>query len=268
MPVGRSPRAAGAFLKQHDLPQEHPLTHDPSDHMSRLRQAIELARLLPQPGALHAMRTWHPFSITAFQMLRRLHALGLRPRTVLDGGANIGQFARAAAETFPTARVVSFEPLPDIAARLREHLADLERVRIIESALGPEAGTTRFFRTDYSLASSALQPTHAEAHQTEVPVGRLDDLLVGEPLESPVLLKLDLQGYELAALSGAEDTLRQAHHVLLEVAFEEEYVGEPRFDELNAFLGARGFRFLRPVDTLTDEHGLIVQMDALFERAD
>ncbi len=235
--------------------------------MSRLRQALELARLLPQPGALRAFRTWRPFSITAFQMLRRLHALGLRPRTVLDGGANIGQFARAAAETFPTARIVSFEPLPDIAARLREHLADLDRARVVESALGAEARSIRFFRTDYSLASSALQPTQATAQQTEVLAGRLDDLLDGEALEAPVLLKLDLQGYELAALSGAEETLRRTDHVLLEIAFEEAYEDEPHFDELYTFLRARGFRLLRPVDVLTDARGLITQMDALFGRA-
>lgn len=234
----------------------------------RLRQVFELARLVPQPGALRALRTWRPFSITSFQMLRRLHALGLRPRTVIDGGANIGQFARAAAETFPAARVISFEPLPDVAKRLREHLSDLERVRVVESALGPQTDTIRFYRTDYSHSSSALQPTHSVSEEIEVPVGRLDDFLEDEPLEAPVLLKLDLQGYELAALQGAEATLSRTTHVLLEVAFDETYREEPRFHELSNFLEQRGFCFLRPVDTLTDERDLIVQMDALFHRTD
>ncbi|MEL7364229.1 MAG: FkbM family methyltransferase, partial [Bacteroidota bacterium] len=95
--------------------------------MPRLQQAFALARLLPQPGALQAFRSWKPFSITAFQMLRDLCRLGLRPKTVIDVGANIGQFARAAAETFPEARVVAFEPLPEVAQQARQHLADCPR---------------------------------------------------------------------------------------------------------------------------------------------
>src|SRR2546421_123255 len=39
-------------------------------------------------------------------------------QTVVDIGANEGQFARLAAELFPAARILSFEPLPDVYERL------------------------------------------------------------------------------------------------------------------------------------------------------
>ena len=233
----------------------------------RLRQAAELARVLPEPGALAAVRRWRPFSITAFRMLRTLADLGLRPATVLDGGANVGQFARAAAETFPDAHVVAVEPLPDVAAALARNLADVPQTRVEQTALGAGAGTLRFYRTDYSLASSALRPLGGAAEEVEVPVARLDDLVDADTLARPVLLKLDLQGYELEALRGAEAVLAVADHVLLEVAFEAGYEGEATFGVLDAFLRDRGFRFWRPVDVLRDGRGRIVQMDALFARA-
>src|SRR5690606_27391001 len=100
-----------------------------------------------------------------------------------------------------------------------------------------------------------------------VPVARLDTVLAAEPVEQPVLLKLDLQGYELEALHGATDTLQHTDYVLLEAAFKPVYEGEPLFGELYDFMRAQGFHFLRPLDFLRDARGVIVQMDALFGRA-
>lgn len=234
--------------------------------MPTLKQATQLVKLLGQPGALTAFRTWKPFSITSFKMLQTLRRLGLRPSTVIDGGANIGQFARAAAETFPEARVLSFEALPEVAARLRTNLADCPHATPFESALGSHDGTLRFFRSAYDLASSALPSASEDGEELEVSVGRLDTLLASEALRAPVLLKLDLQGYELEALRGAPETLARTDHVLLEIAFESAYVGEASFGELYEFLREAGFCFRRPIDFLTDDGGAIVQMDALFER--
>ena len=232
-------------------------------------QAIQLLKLLPHPGAAKAFLKWKPFSITSFRMVNALRSQGLHPATVVDAGANIGQFARAAAETFPEASIFSFEALPEVAAKLRANLADCPRVTVTESAVGSHDGTLRFYRNAYDLASSALPVAGTEASRTEeleVPVGRLDTLLEPHTLHAPVLLKLDLQGYELEALRGAPRTLAQVQHVLLEVAFESAYVGEASFDDLYTALREAGFFFRGPVDVLTNACGAIVQMDALFER--
>lgn len=202
-------------------------------------------------------------------MATALKAQGLQPRTVIDAGANIGQFARAMAETFPLAAVVSFEPDPSTAVRFRANLADCPRVRLVEAAVGSHDGHVTFHPQAYDLASSVLPGVAAQPGGPapfDVPVGRLDTLLRDDDLAGPVLLKLDLQGYELEALRGAPDTLARSAHVLLETAFRSGYVGEPPFEAVYDLLRASGFRFLRPVDVLRDKTGEIVQMDALFER--
>lgn len=67
---------------------------------------------------------------------RQLGALA----TVVDIGANRGQFALAARYCFPEARIVSFEPLPGPAAVYRAVFAGDARARLVESAIGPEPG--------------------------------------------------------------------------------------------------------------------------------
>ena len=244
-----------------------------------LDRIVPLARVLARPGGLRAASRWKPFSITAFEMARALRAQGLQPDAIVDGGANIGQFARAMAETFPEARIVSFEPLPEVAETFRQHLGREGRVTLIQSALGSKTGRLTFHRNNYSLASSALPVVNGDplvqphAQTVEVPVTTLDSALAetfgpagGAAWPRAMLVKLDLQGYELEALRGARNTLAHASHVLLEVALRPSYEGEPTFEALLDVLRPFGFRFLRPVDVLHDPDGTIVQMDALFAR--
>ncbi|HEX7069297.1 MAG TPA: FkbM family methyltransferase [Rhodothermales bacterium] len=235
--------------------------------MSRIRQLVYLSEVVLQSGGLRALATWKPFSITAFRMLNALRASGLEFQTIIDGGANKGQFARAATEIYPNARIHAFEPLPDVAEALRGNLADRRQVTVHQTALGPTDGTITFYRQDYSLASSALRPTGpTRGTPIEVPVARLDSILHGEALARPVLLKLDLQGFEIEAMKGGPKVLEQSDYALLETAFVTGYEGEPGFNEVAAFMEGAGFEFVRPVDVLTERSGEIVQMDALFRK--
>ena len=236
--------------------------------MSLFSRAARLARLLPRATGRRAFRTWKPFSITSYEITQRLSAAGYRFGTVVDGGANAGQFARASAETWPQAQVYSFEPLPALAATLRQNLRDLvPRVHIEEVALGASAGMVTFYETPYSLQSSVLKPIGTAYEKIEVRQVRLDDLLGETTLAQPVLLKLDLQGYELEALKGAVGLLEKTDAILLEVGFQPTYEGEPSFEVLRRFLETHGFAFRRPFDVLW-ENDQIAQMDALFTRPD
>ena len=237
--------------------------------MNRLRQLLYLTEVLVQPEGIRAFLKWRPFSITSFRIVNLLKRSGVTYRTIIDGGANKGQFARAAIELFPDARVVAFEPLPDVAAMLRQNLSDRTNVTVHEAALGPADGTTTFHRQPYSLASSVLKPT-GEARETEtveVPVIRLDSALKASDLQPPILLKLDLQGYELEALRGGPDVLSRADAVLLEASFVRGYEHEPLFVEVLDFMRAAGFEFERPLDMLVGSDGEIIQMDALFRNS-
>ena len=70
---------------------------------------IRLGQVLLQPGGLRSYIRWKPFSITSFTMLRAIKQQGLDFQTVIDGGANVGQFSRAATEIYPHAKIIAFE---------------------------------------------------------------------------------------------------------------------------------------------------------------
>jgi FkbM family methyltransferase len=239
------------------------------------KKLSEVAAIASSRNGRRAMRHWRPFSIASWYLTRGLAAEESRFKTVIDGGANVGQFARAVAGTFDGARIFSVEPLPEIAKQLRENMADCSRVKVLQTCLGNEDGTIKIRQNSYSQASSILPMTAGadqgqaelkEIGEIEVPIARLDTLLKDEKLESPVLLKLDLQGYELEALKGATSVLSQCDYVLVETVFARVYEGEPLFEDIMLFLKDAGFRFIRPLNFLRDLSGRIIQMDALFGR--
>ena len=81
-----------------------------------------------------------------------------RPNPVIvDVGANIGQFTNAVKLFYPDARVIAFEPDPEVFADLETNTAGLSNVTLHNEALGSEAGMLLFHRRVLSGMSSFLE---------------------------------------------------------------------------------------------------------------
>jgi FkbM family methyltransferase len=239
--------------------------------MSLMRSLSHLS-----PGMVKAVIFWPKFSVTSFKMISELVRQGLLPKTVIDVGANVGQFAVASAKLFPNVSVHSFEPNPDCVALLKKHVESLGNVLVYPIALGDEEGEVTFHVNSHSHSSSILPlsknhleafPDAREVSSIQVKVFTLDTIFSGIELAAPVLLKLDVQGYEAQALRGAVETLKRVDYVILEASFKPMYEGEMLFMEIVRLMDGYGFSFLRPVGWLNDPNtGEIIQMDALFQR--
>ena len=128
--------------------------------------------------------------------------------------------------------------------------------------------------TDFSDASSLLRLGEAGRNEfkirlastQEVEVHRLDDYSRLHGLPTPDLIKLDVQGYELRVLEGAEALLPSVRAVLTEVSFRSYYDGQVLFPELLHFLENRGFH-LHAFDTTTALGRPLTQTNVLFLRA-
>jgi FkbM family methyltransferase len=194
-------------------------------------------------------------------------------RTVIDVGANRGQFALFALSRFPGSRVHCVEPLSGPRARLTKLFGVDVRVNVIAAAAGAAAGLAKINVSREDDSSSLLEITqlmtqtfpHTEKmFEEDVRVATLDELLADEPLDRPLLLKLDVQGFELEALRGAENILRRADSVLVECSFVEFYRGQALFEEIWNFLKERGFGLVGGNITSRDQKRWL-QGDFVFE---
>ncbi len=194
-------------------------------------------------------------------------------RTILDVGAHVGEFASAARVMFPQAMIYSFEPLPEAFRRLQKRMQSA-RWRGFPVALGERAGEIVLHESAYTASSSILpmSETHAREFpwtrvkgQVRVPMKRLDEM--GLTLVPRVLLKIDVQGYELPVLRGAEGVLANIDVCLIEISFEPLYQGEARFDDVYTWMRERGFRYRGAWSQFVSlRDGRILQQDALFVR--
>ena len=204
-------------------------------------------------------------------IIRQLNDL----RTVVDIGANRGQFALAVRGGHPSARLLSFEPLPLPASVYRRVFAHDPLATLHEAAVGRERRYVDMHvsaRDDSSslLPMSAVQgeifPGTHEVGRTEVCIGRLEDYVNEEEIESPALLKLDVQGAELMALTGCERLLHLFNWVYVECSFMELYVDQPLAGEVIAWLRQRGIVLSGVYNVSFDSLGRAVQADFLFSR--
>lgn len=235
-----------------------------------IRNAITLAVETGKAAA-----SWPVFSRTSFAMVRHLHRQGIRPQTVIDVGANRGQFSVAACEIMRPRMVHAFEPLPDVGQRLTAAVARYPQVVVHRCALGAAPGRATLNVNSHSQSSSLLPL--AERHQRAFPDARaqrtatidvktLDTVLPAE-LARPTLLKVDTQGYEAEVLEGAKNALDGIDWIVAELSFTPMYAGEALFNEMQQRLMDLGYRFERPVGSLRDPHtGEYLQIDALFVR--
>ena len=202
--------------------------------------------------------------VTPFDVLRPLVELaGPRdaPKTVVDGGFHRGGFTRQVLQAWPASRVVGFEPDPEICRAGAPFAAAHETVDLRECALGAEPGRAAFHRGEMAATNSLLPrpdaggrpyfPARARlTDRAEVSVVALDDVLAETGIDRLDLLKLDLQGGELAALQGARRALEAERIgvVLCEVVFVEKYRDQPLFWEICACLAAWAYSFYAFLD--------------------
>jgi FkbM family methyltransferase len=195
-------------------------------------------------------------------------------KTVIDVGAFIGAFAYGIHTILPEARIYSFEPLLENYQKLVNNLAPARHFRAFHTALGDQKGEMNFWKSDFMASSSALPmadlhknafPHSSHVTAMTVPVARLDDYLPSMELEPPVLLKIDVQGYEDKVLLGGSETLRKVNFVLSEVSYKPLYEGQVLFDQIYECLQKQGFEYAGNFDSLISPvDGTILQSDVLF----
>lgn len=155
------------------------------------------------------------------------------PGGIIDIGANVGDWSRRASQIF-TCPIHMIEAQPSLEPQLKA-----TGFPYTLTLLGPEYRPSVPFHLSGTGSSVMREVTGLSTGQVSLPMQRLDDLELG--LSAPLLMKLDVQGYELEVLSGASETLKQTEVILSEVSLLEYNQGQPLMHEVIAWLAANDF---------------------------
>ena len=195
--------------------------------------------------------------------------------TLIDVGANKGQFSLVAHTEQPGIRIIAFEPLSQEAAKFESMFADTPNVTLIRAAAGGAFGQAQIHVSRRADSSSLLPigklqsqifPGTDEIATESVAVVRLADALAGTELAKPVLLKMDVQGFELEVLKGAESILGTLHAIYVEVSFLRLYDGQPLAHEVISWLSDHKFILSGVYHIAVDRDCRAVQADMYFRR--
>lgn len=173
------------------------------------------------------------------QMLVTISSLVKPGNTAVDAGANIGVITTFMSKLVgEQGCVIAIEMMPDTASMLRSTIAlnDLRNVHVVERALSD--------RADETVVATVVPGLHGQASIVSARTGRqtteaavqtttLDAVLAD--IEEIGIIKLDLEGAELAALKGAKDALKRVRAIVFES-------WAPNGGEVRDFLRSAGYQ--------------------------
>ena len=173
---------------------------------------------------------------------------------VVDAGANIGVYSEFLSKCVGSTGVVhSFEPDPDNFARLHAALCNVPNVRLNQLALSDKAGESLLYVSRKLNVDHRVYPTEGEERKAiSIQSTTLDNYFA--PCDRVDLIKMDIQGFELHALRGAQRVLEDNPHIKMLFEFWPyglRLAGSSGL-ELASFLQERGFPL-----SLIERRGLI-----------
>ena len=198
----------------------------------------------------------------------------LEPECLLDVGANRGQFSLMTRVVHPTIPIYAFEPLPSEGAVYQRLFKSQPKVKFYPIALGEKEGIAEIHLSRRADSSSILPigelqcklfPSTDEVGTVQIRMGVLDKIPEAWSAYRRCLLKLDVQGFELAVLRGSSEALKHCAYVYAECSDVPLYTGQALYPDVAEFLKREGFLPTRRANEQIVD-GKLIQADYLFTR--
>jgi FkbM family methyltransferase len=195
------------------------------------------------------------------------------PKGIIDVGANSGEWTQMALSVFPNTPVIMIEPQDEMEPFLNEVIKRIPNTYFIKAGAGREPGELVQTIWEDHAGSSFLPTVNPESlkagKQRRTKIITIDDALAASfPQFVPELVKLDIQGFELEALSGAKTLFGKTEMFILEAALFSAMPNQPLVREIISFMFERGYElydvpghYRRPSD------GALSQLDLAFVKA-
>lgn len=190
---------------------------------------------------------------------------------ILDIGAAGGETCIMFAKALPDCKIIGFEPITKTYIRLRNNTMIYSNIQTHNIALGKEKGLS-IINVMNRVTSSSIFSSRGDSKiygqnyfgitdKEEIEINALDNFNFYEELIA--VMKIDVQGYELEVLKGAEQTLKKTNFVLLELQNHDIYIGAPRYYVLDKYLRDSGFELFDLIPSIREDHQ-IKEFDSLY----
>lgn len=151
-----------------------------------------------------------PRSNGEYWLLDRVIANASGGGVLLDVGANVGEWTLHALAAMGSGRdrfrVHAFEPCAGTFELLSNRLACERAVQLHAAAVSSSNGEAQFFSGGAGLGTNSLDPISGSA-STRVPLTTLDNFVSGAGIGKVLMLKIDVEGFDLDVIRGASDLI-------------------------------------------------------------
>ncbi len=194
-------------------------------------------------------------------------------KNVLDIGAHKGKWSRDLKTYFPSAACHLFDPLPEMEPFLKKHCADFPSDQYFSVGLGSNNETrniTKFGDLEGSTFLGKDVPVGISKGTETLTITSINHLISENKIPVPDLVKIDVQGFELEVLGGADKIFGKTEIFIIECnLFEFDlHPGMPEFIKVIQFMHEKGYSLYdfagfqrRPSDSA------LGQFDAVFVKS-
>lgn len=194
--------------------------------------------------------------------------------TIIDIGSNKGQFVLLCSNYFPKAIIYSFEPIKELVKKQKNFLHFKKKIFFFNCGIGSKNKDLNFLITKRTDSSSFLTINKLNNYNKDyfvkekrnIKIRKLDQILKNKKLKKPILVKIDVQGYELEVLKGAKKILSNIDFLLLEVSKNRMYNKQATEKEITNFLKNKKFKISKSLEWSKIKNTKFMQRDILFEK--
>ncbi len=209
---------------------------------------------------------------------KRLLGLAQLPiQSIIDIGANEGQFVRRIIQIFPQAHVYAFEPLEipfqQLSQWAKKHP---KKVTAFNLALGNNNQPIEIYSHLYFNPSSSILPTTKLCETVYPMVKKQEKILIKQStldhasanfsasLQEKILIKLDVQGYEDRVIQGGIETFKKSAACIVEISLDQLYQEQAKFREIFSLLDNLGYSYAGNLDQILGKDGHVRYFNAVF----
>ncbi len=195
---------------------------------------------------------------------------------ILDIGGGVGASVILYNKFFPENKILVFEPIPDNYNIIKSRTSQFSNIEVFNYAVGSE-NSRKQINIANRITSSSLFPLSADPYSNvfnennlgqsrveNIEVVRLDNFLQKIPADIGII-KIDVQGYEMNVLKGAEASLERGKIIVLEANNHEGYVGSPKYYEIDTYLREHHFTLYDILPSIFD-NGKLKEWDVIYLR--